>query len=91
MLLSLLLYAAQIENLRLAVWIFDDDDDEDAEVQGLSKCRREEEERETFAVGLLSRFPVEGWEEEEEKAPVAEREDVKFGRIDNFIFLRVEM
>ena len=91
MLLSLLLYAAQIENLRLAVWIFDDDDDDDAEVQGLSKCRREEEEREIFAVGLLSRFPVEGWEEEEEKAPVAEREDVKFGRIDNFIFLRVEM
>ena len=91
MLLSLLLYAAQIENLRLAVWIFDDDDDDDDEVQGLSKCRREEEERETFVVGLLSRFPVEGWEEEEEKAPVAEREDVKFGRIDNFIFLRVEM
>ena len=79
------------------MWIFDDDDDDDNEEEVFSprftECRQKEEyddddddddERKSFNVDLLCRFPVE--EDEKEKVPIAEREDIKFGRIDNIFF-----
>ena len=76
------------------MWIFDDDDDDDNEEEVFSprftECRQKEydddddDERKSFNVDLLCRFPVE--EDEKEKVPIAEREDIKFGRIDNIFF-----